>query len=215
MKPSTILICLAFLSLTVNAQNDKFTNAMLNGFEKAKQAKSLSEMQDLANYFERIAKAEKTQWTAWYYCAFYNLVVNFTDSVPDHKRKFTALAQSQIEEGLKVKPGESELLVLIIMSYFAEMAVDPMKGMELIGKVNESFDLAKSLNPSNPRIYLEQSEMIMNMPVEYGGGSEKALPILLIAKEKFDNFVLTDTLAPNWGKERSELLLAKCRDAQK
>jgi hypothetical protein len=215
MKPITILICFAFLTLTANAQNDKFTNAMISGFEKAKQAQTLTEMQDLANYFERIAKAEKNQWTAWYYSAFYKLVVCFTDSVKENKRKYTALAQTEIEEGLKLKPEESELLVLKIMAYFSEMALDPMKGMELIGKVYEGFDQAKSLNPSNPRIYLEQGEMVMNMPVQFGGGSEKAFPILLISKEKFDNFVLADTLAPNWGKERCELLLNKCKNSQK
>jgi hypothetical protein len=215
MKTITLFFCISILSPSTNAQNDKFTNAMLSGFEKAKQAQSLMEMQDLANYFERIAKAEQNKWTAWYYSAFYKLVVSFTDSIRENKKKYTALAQTEIEEGLKLKPEESELLVLKIMAYFSEMALDPMKGMDLIGKVYEGFDRAKSLNPSNPRIYLEQGEMVMNMPVQFGGGSEKALPILLISKEKFDNFVLADTLAPNWGKERCELLLNKCTNAIK
>jgi hypothetical protein len=210
MKKIFLFTVLSLSVLTVQSQSEKFTKAMLAAIEKSKTAVTTAEYQDLANSFERIARSEKDQWTPWYYAAFYNLVINFTDSTMENKEKYIALAQQQIEEGLKLKPEETELFVIRLMSLFAELAIDPMKGMNLMNEVYGLIEKGKSLNPENPRIYLENAEMVFNMPVEFGGGKEKALPILLQAKEKFDTFVPADALAPNWGKERCEMLLSQC-----
>jgi hypothetical protein len=208
MRTTFIFLALIISAFTVSAQSNKFTSAMLANLELSKKAQTIDEFQQLANNFARIALAEQSEWTAWYYAAFYNLVINFQDSDAERKIKYVTLTQQQIEAGLKVKPEESELIVLKVMSYYAEMAIDPMKGMTLFGEANALLDKAKSINPDNPRIYLEQAEAINGMPVEYGGGMEKARPILLLAKEKFDKFVPADQLAPDWGKDRCESLLA-------
>jgi len=180
---------------------------MLSNLELSKTAQNVEDYQQLANSFERIATAEQKEWTAWYYAAFYNLVINFQDSINDRKMKYITIAQQQIDKGLKLKPDETELMVLKVMSYYAEMAVDPMKGMTLSGEANALLDKAKSINPDNPRIYLEEAEAIHGMPVEFGGGFEKAKPLLLLASEKFSKFVPADPLAPDWGKDRCEMLL--------
>ena len=210
MKSIVVIFTMILSACPMHAQ-DKFTGAMLSNLEMSKNAATISEFQELANNFERIATAEQDEWTAWYYAAFYNLVINFQDSVNDRKMQYITMAEKQIEKGLKLKPEETELMVLQVMSYYAEMAVDPMKGMTLFGEANALLDKAKSMNPGNPRIYLEQAEAVYAMPVEFGGGKDKALPLLLLASEKFSNFVPADQLAPNWGKERCEKLLSDCR----
>lgn len=207
MKTTILIAAIVLSSFQLQAQNEKFTMAMMTNIEKSKTANAAPDYQDLANNFERIATAEKTEWTPWYYAAFYNLLLNFQEPDVSKKTKYLSLAQQQIESGLKINPEETELMVLKIMSYFGEMAIDPMKGMSLLGEANALIDRAKAINPGNPRIYLEQAEAVYNMPTEYGGGKDKAMPILLEAKEKFDTFVPSDQLVPNWGKDRCELLI--------
>jgi hypothetical protein len=215
MKTTALMAGILLSLITAQAQHgEKFTGAMLAALEQAESARTLENFQDLANRFARIAEAEKTEWTTWYYAAFYNLVINFQDSVPDRKEQFITLAQQQIETGLKLKPEETEFYVIKVMSYYAEMAVDPMKGMTLLGEANALLGQAKSINPDNPRIYLEEAEAIYHMPVEFGGGKDKALPLLLLAREKFDKFVPADQLAPNWGKDRCEQLIAGSAENQ-
>jgi hypothetical protein len=208
MKTTILIITVLFSTLAGKAQNEKFNQAMLANIEKSKTATTQADFQDLANNFERIASARKTEWTAWYYAAFYNLVLNFREPDMTKKMKYVTLAEEQIEAGLALKPEETELMVIRVMSYYAEMAIDPAKGMSLLGEANALIDKAKSINPDNPRIYMEQAEAINAMPAEFGGGVEKARPILLLAKEKFDKFVPADQLAPDWGKDRCELLLS-------
>jgi len=208
MKTQVFFAVLILSIITVDGQSNRFNKAMSDNLEKAKSARSLNDFQELANVFARIAEVEKNEWTPLYYAAFYNLVINFQDSVMERKEKYVALAQKQIESGLKIKPDETEFFVLRIMSYYAEMAIDPMKGMTLFGEANSLISEAKKINPGNPRIYLEEAEAVYSMPAEFGGGKEKALPILLLAKEKFDNFTLADPFSPDWGKDRCELLIS-------
>ncbi len=201
MKTTILLAGILLSMIPVKAQqNEKFTGAMLIALEQSKTAQTLEDFQDLANRFTRIAEAEMSEWTAWYYAAFYNLVLNFQETAPDRKERYISLAQQQIETGLKVKPEETEFLVIQVMSYYAEMAIDPTKGMTLFGEANALLSQAKSINPDNPRIYLEEAEAIYHMPAEFGGGKEKALPILLLAKEKFDKFVPADQLVSGLGE---------------
>lgn len=209
MKTTVFLAVIMLMPYRAQAQSEKFTRAMMASIEKSKTAGTAAEFQELANNFDRIATAEKSEWTPWYYAAFYNLVLNFQEPEASKKTKYLSLAQQQIESGLKINPEETELMVLKVMSFYGEMAIDPMKGMSLLGEVNALIDRAKAINPGNPRIYLEQAEAIYNMPVEFGGGKDKAMPILLVAKEKFDTFVPANQLAPNWGKDRCELLISK------
>jgi hypothetical protein len=209
MKTTILIAAIVLSSFQLQAQNEKFTSAMMATIEKSKTAATAADFQDLANNFERIATAEKTEWTPWYYAAFYNLVLNFQEPDVAKKTKYLSLARQQIESGLKINPDETELMVLKVMSYYGELAIDPTKGLSVLGEANGLIDRAKSINPGNPRIYLEQAEAIYNMPVEFGGGKDNAMPILLEAKEKFDTFVPADQLVPNWGKDRCDQLISK------
>jgi len=209
MKTTIFIAVIVLSSLQLRAQNEKFVKAMMANIEKGKTANTAADYQDLANNFERIATAEKSEWTPWYYAAFYNLVLNFQEPDASKKTKYLSLARQQIESGLKINPEETELMVLKVMSYYGELAIDPTKGISLLGEANALIDRAKAINPGNPRIYLEQAEAIYNMPVEFGGGKDNAMPILLVAKEKFDTFVPVNQLMPNWGKDRCELLISQ------
>jgi hypothetical protein len=204
----TILFALIVLSAaTAWGQDDKFTDAMLSVFERSASAQTLDEYQEAANSFARIAVAETNEWTPLYYAALNNLMISFMDVSADQKGKLISLAKSQIEAGLKLKPEETELMVLKVLSYYAQMALNPMDAMYMLGEVNALTDHAKSVNPDNPRIYLTQAEAAYNMPPEFGGGGEAARPLLMTAMEKFNSFVPEGPLSPNWGKERCEMLL--------
>lgn len=209
MKIMIILIASLVLVMPLCAQSDKYMKAMQYELEKAGKAKLSDEFQVTANNFARIATAEKTEWTAWYYAAFYNMLMNFNEQDVARRNGFISLAISQVNEGLKTKPHETELMVLRVMLYFAQMSLDPMTALSLMPEANAMLDEASLLDPDNPRIYLTRAEAIFNMPVEFGGGKDKARPVLLVAKEKFDKFVPANSISPVWGAERCAYLLSE------
>jgi hypothetical protein len=213
MKRIIVFALVVLTAVTAWGQNDKFTNAMLAVMQKSGEAQTFEEHQDVANSFARIAEAEKGEWAPLYYAALNNIIMSFMDIDPEQKEKLIALAESQVDAGLKLKPEESELMVLKILTYYGRMALSPMDAMYLIGDANTLTDRAKELAPDNPRIYLEQAEAIFNMPPQFGGGPEAAIPVLEEAMEKFDTFVPDGPLAPNWGRDRCEILLRQAEEA--
>jgi len=213
MKRIIVLVLIVLTAGAVRGQNDKFTNAMLAVLQKSGEAQTFEEHQDVANSFARIAEAEKGEWTPLYYAALNNLVMSFMDIDNGQKEKLMALAQSQIDAGLKLKPEESEFMVLQLLVYYGKMALNPMEAMQLLGKVSEVTEKALSIAPGNPRIYLEQAEARFNMPPEFGGGPGAAMPLLKEAMEKFDTFVPDSPLSPDWGRDRCEMLLKQAEEA--
>lgn len=208
VTPSEVLISITAI------QDDRFTTAMLSAIRKSDTAQTVEERQAVANQFARIAATEKNQWTPLYYAALNNLMMSFMDISSDQKEKLINLAQQQIEAGLKLKPEETELMVLKLLSYYGQMALNPMAAMNLMGEAAKLIERMKTLNPDNPRIYLEQAEATYNMPREFGGGPEAARPFLVTAMEKFNKFVPDGPLAPDWGKERCEQLLQQAGEGQ-
>ncbi len=54
-------------ALITNAQSDKYEAAMKKTLALFDSAKSTAQFQSVANSFERIGDAEKTQWLPYYY----------------------------------------------------------------------------------------------------------------------------------------------------
>jgi tetratricopeptide (TPR) repeat protein len=214
MKNVTFFSLFVFFFAFTNAQEDRYTQAMSANQEKGKAAQTTSDFLELANSYERIAVCEKNQWIAWYYAALYNLFANFNESNIAQRQRYIDQALKLTAEGIKVKSDESEFLVLKVLAYYSEMSIDQSKGMDLYPKTIELLDQAKSLNPDNPRIYLTQAEAVFGMPTAFGGGKDKAKPILMSAKERFDKYVPANQFSPNWGKERCEQLLGQCQGSK-
>jgi hypothetical protein len=207
MKRTILFAIIAVMAGTVHGQSEKFTSAMTAVLMKTAAVQTFDERQAVANSFARIAEAEKNEWTPLYYAALNNLVMSFMDISAEQKGKLITLAQKQIDAGLELRPEETELMVLKMLSYYGQMALNPMDAMTVMGEVSALTDLAKSINPGNPRIYLAEAEAVYNTPPEFGGGPEAARPLLTVAMEKFNNFVPVGLFAPDWGRDRCEMLL--------
>lgn len=207
MKNQLLLSIAILFTLSLSAQNEKFIDAM--NANKAKTPKTNMEFLDLAASYERIALAEKLEWTPWYYAAFNNINAFYEEKDVTKRKSLNDLILKQIEEGLKIKPIESELIVLKIMAYYGLMELDMANAGSLYLKTKELSELAKNLNGKNPRIYLMEAEAVINMPVEYGGGFGSAKPLLEKAKQLFSENSNKEQFEPDWGLVRCNLLLSQ------
>ena len=64
----TIIAAIALLAaVSVNAQSDKYADAMKKNLSMFDSAKTTLDYQNLSSAFERIGDAEKTQWLPYYY----------------------------------------------------------------------------------------------------------------------------------------------------
>ena len=196
--------------LMVQAQESPYEKAMQSAYNKLQQAQMADEFIDASNTFERISQNETAEWLPHYYVAYSNIVTSYSIEDAAQKEALLEKAQKHIDAALEKAPEESELHALQAFLYPSIIMIDPMtRGAEYIGKLYQSLDEAERLNPENPRIYFLRAVTLLNMPPEFGGGSEVAKPVFQKAKEKFDQFQPLLPFSPQWGKKETETELSK------
>jgi len=209
MKTSILILALILFS-GVGFANEAYQKAMSQSIEKLFQAKTVPEYVEVANQFERISQIEKAEWLPLYYASFAYIMISFQEAENTKKDQYLDQAQKYLDHAMAIAPNESELYMLQGFLYPSRINIDPInRGMLYMGKMNESLDKALALNPDNPRVYYLRATMNYHMPEAYGGGEANALPLFILADEKFSIFKPETEISPNWGKEMNDAELKK------
>jgi hypothetical protein len=83
------------------------------------------------------------------------------------------------------------------------IGVDQSRMMELGMQIAPLQSRALELGPKNPRVALIIGEGLVNTPVEYGGGADRARELIARAISLFGSDA-PGPLAPAWGREEAE-----------
>ena len=199
-------------ALLLNAQSEKYVGAMKKSIAELDSAHDADHLSELANNFERIADAEKTQWLPYYYAAYCQVMNAFM--IPD-KSKTDAIADKAadlIKKAETINGGEnSETCVIKSMIASSHMMVDPQSRYMTYGPESGiNISKAKSLDPTNPRpVYLEGQAKFYT-PEEYGGGKPQAKELFTKALQLFQQFKPASELHPTWGKGATNYFLSQC-----
>ena len=117
------IIC--FASLTF-AQSDKYASAMKANIALMDSMMVKGNDAELANNFERIGDAEKTQWLPYYYAAYCTVMQAYTEKDNSKKDAIADKAQQLIDKAEAILGKEnSETDVIKSMIATAHMMVDP------------------------------------------------------------------------------------------
>lgn len=205
---STLLFALFLLVTAAQAApgNDKFVEAMKASMSLLDSAKSVEDLQNVANRFERIANAEPKEWLPLYYTAFsYANMVWLMKPGPETDEVLNK-AQGFLDKAMEMKKADqSELWVLQGMIYSGRIGVDPqVRSMEFGPKSGMAVSKAKTINENNPRAWYMSAQNLLFTPKQFGGGKDKAIPMYETALQKFDSFTPESELHPTWGREACE-----------
>lgn len=197
----------------VFAQSSKYNDAMKAQIAKLATAYTNNGFPALANSFERIGEAEKTEWLPFYYAAYATVMSAFMEKDQSKVDAIAEKANTLISkaESLAGKPN-SELYVVKSMIATAKLQVDPQTRWMQYGKESaENIEKAKQADPTNPRpVYLEGQSKFFT-PEAFGGGKAIAKPILEKALAMFPDFKPAGELYPTWGKESVEYFISQCK----
>jgi hypothetical protein len=220
MKKMLFLLLLASVAATAFAQSDKYVKAMepkVAAFDTTRRADGL---QELANAFERIADAEKTQWLPYYYAALAQVTSGYFMSGPQggssgNAGKIDALAdkaETLLAKAEALQKDNSEIYVVKKMIATLRMTADPMNRYMTYGpQAQEALQTAKRLNPENPRVYLLEGQDKFYTPEQFGGSKTEAKKLFETAMQKFDSFKPESSIAPAWGKANTEYFLSQAK----
>ena len=158
MKRFLMISVISVISTLAFAQSEKFVKAMEALVPSVDTVRSPEGLNELANSFERIANAEKTQWLPFYYAALtrVNLAnLYFQLQKQDQIDLVLDKAEPLMNAALALEANNSELMLLKKMYNSGRMMADPMnRYMSYGADAARALEKARSLNPENPRVYL-------------------------------------------------------------
>jgi hypothetical protein len=192
-------------------QNKKFISVMEKNIHMMDTCKSAPSYQQVANSFERIANAEKKEWLPPYYVSLCHVFMA-TTVTGDKIDEYCDIADKFLNRADSLSPNNSEVYALRSLIFSQRIGVNPMlRGAKFGGKSTEMNTKSKQLDPSNPRPDLLQGQGKFYTPPQFGGGKDKALPLLEEALRKFKVFKPASSIAPTWGEERTKMMIEECK----
>jgi hypothetical protein len=205
------VIFLTFLcgALSIHAQSDRYVSAMKANLSLLDSAKTTQDYQTVANTFERIGDAEKTQWLPYYYAGLALVLSGWGD--PKLDKDVNSTRVNAICDKAEALEKNSEIYTIRNMAATQQMMVDPQTRWQTYGQTASQYlQKAIQLDPNNPRVYYLQGQSVFNTPVAFGGGKANAKPLFEKSVELFKQ-EQPKPLYPNWGKDQAEMMLAKCQ----
>ena len=204
---------IVFAQSTMAQENEKYIAAMQKNLTAIQAAsKEPASLLALANNFERIADAEKTQWLPYYYAAFCQVTYGFRETDKSKTDMIADKATDFINKANALSPKNSEISCIKSMIASCHMMVDPMtRYMQYGAESREELEAAKQQDPTNPRPDFLIGQGLKYTPEQFGGGCGTAKPLITESLTKFENFKLASPLHPNWGKEMATQIMNECK----
>lgn len=220
MKRIILFIAVYSMFTAGFAQSERYQKAMEQNIAALDTTRTPDAWKELANNFQRIADAEKTQWLPYYYAAMSHVMIGYnigsaaggmggfaekTDPEADQAEQLL----NKAEELGKVN---SEILCLRKMIATLRMMGDPMNRYQTQGPLAaEALEKAKSMNPANPRVYMLEAQDKFYTPEQFGGSKTEAKTLFEESKKLFESFKPESSLHPQWGKNQVEYFLSQLK----
>lgn len=206
-------ICLTFL--TSKAEDAKYMMVMERNISMIDSATTEATFTVAKNTFERIGNANPTEWLPLYYQAFCTIMIGMKQDSPAKMDEYYDKADAIINHADSISPDNSEIVVVQSWINSMKIGIDPMTRGQRLGMRSAMLtEKAIRLNPENPRAYFLKGSGMYYTPPNYGGGKDKALPVLEMAMEKFKAAKYENAIVPKWGEKQTADLLEKCKKAE-
>ena len=210
-----IIYLFSLLTIAAYSEDAKYMQAMEKNVGILDTASETSTFQNANNAFERIGMANQKEWLPQYYQSYCNLMIGIKLTDNNKKDEYFDQAQLFADRADSISPNNSEIILLQSFINSMKISIDPMtRGQKLGMKSAMLNSKAMELDKENPRVYLLKGSGLMYTPPQYGGGKEKALPVLEEAVAKFKTFKPASPIMPHWGEKRAIAVLEQCKKAE-
>jgi hypothetical protein len=212
MKNLLFSLLVVLNSLLSFAQDGKYNNVMQGIVTQLDSAINPSTIQSANNTLERVAMANPKEWLPQYYQAYCNIMLGMRQEENAKKDEYYDKAESVINHADSISPNNSEIYVMKAFVTSMKISVDPSTRGQKYGMLASTYILkAIDLDKENPRAYFLRGQGLIYTPAQFGGGPDKALPVLESAVEKFKTFKPASPIMPHWGEAKAKEALTHCK----
>jgi tetratricopeptide (TPR) repeat protein len=205
---SIITFCLFTIAMQAQTTNEKFVKAMEKALAGMDTLKTAEQWQESANAFERIALKEPKEWLPAYYVALgHDMAFNLTQDVI--KQELLAKrAEEFINAADALNPDNAEIYVLKSMVSGLFIRLNPMvNGRKYAPLASAQLEKALSLDPENPRAYMQKGLTLFFTPAQWGGDKVEGKRMFETASAKFAAFKAASSIHPVWGNRTNNMFL--------
>ncbi len=217
MKRQLLLVAGLVMTTAMFAQSEKYTKAMEQLVPAVDSTRTVDGLNELANSFQRIADAEKTQWLPYYYAAYANVTAAYVATMgqmgqADKTDPVADKAEALLNKADELSKNNSEIYIVRKMIATLRLMGDPMNRYMTYGPAaEEALAMAKKLNPENPRVTMLEGQDKLFTPEQYGGSKTEAKTLLEEAVKKFEAFKPESSIHPNWGLAQTKYFLSQAQ----
>lgn len=207
---SIITFCLCVMALQAQNTNEKFVKAMEKALSGMDTLHTAEQWLESSNTFERIALKEPKEWLPAYYVALgQTMAYNLMQSVDPMKQELLAKrAEEFINKADALNPDNSEIYVLKSMVSGLFIRINPMlNGQKYAPLASAQLEKALTLDPENPRAYMQKGMTLFFTPAQWGGDKEAGKVLMEKAAAKYEVFKPASSIHPSWGKKVNEAIL--------
>ena len=206
MKHLIIIVLLVITGITQAQTN--FEKGMTKAFELWEADKT----DEAQNMFERIAKAEPTEWLPNYYIAQINSLKSWYVKDEAVLKAQLDKAQEHLDIAMTKSENNAELLVMQGQVYTNWVAYDGATyGMKYAAKITELYTKAMELDPINPRAAFCKANWAMGSAKYFGQDTAPYCKEVEASIKLFDTFKSESDFHPKWGKEMAEHTVRDCK----
>jgi hypothetical protein len=213
---TTLSLLIVLIAFNCFAQDAKYMSAMEKNVATIDTAKDPATLQNAGNAFERISNANPKEWLPLYYQSYCILMSGMRETDNGKKDEMLDKAGLLANRADSLSKDNSEIYVLRSFINSMKISVDPMTRGQQLGMQSAMLTArAIELDKENPRAYLLKGSGLMYTPPQYGGGKDKAIPVLEESVAKYKSFRPKDKIAPHWGEARANQLLEQLKTETK
>ena len=214
-------VCLTFMTVTTAfSQSEKYISAMEAKVTMLDSVTTPDVLKEMANTFERIANAEKTQWLPFYYAAYCNVMAG-TFSLPQDGSfgdnsaitdPYADKAEALLNKAIEIAKGNTEIYCVQKMIHGLRMMGNAMARFMTEGPQAEAaLAKAKEANAGNPRIYILEAQDKFYTPEQFGGSKAEAKILFEKAQNLFETYKPESSIHPNWGLPTTKYFLSQLK----
>jgi len=218
MKKGFLMLLASCMMASAFAQSDKYMKPMGALLPAVDPTRRIVGLTDLANSFERIANAEKTQWLPFYYAALttINAAYSYSDGTFGDKTvvidPLADKAEDFLNKAEELSKDNSEIWVIRKIIASVRMMANPMARYQEYSPIaTAALETAKKLNPENPRVYLQEGQDLYFTPEQFGGDKQEAKKRFEQTVNKFGTWQPESAIHPNWGLGAAKYFLSQIK----
>ena len=163
---------------------------------------------DVRAEFEALAMADKHRARLERYRQYYLALADFRAGSIEREQGEVLLEQclSRLDKALDAAPDFVEGLALQAACAGNLISLQPQRTLELSTLSQRAIQLAKELEPDNPRAAFVEALSVLFTPQDFDGGAQAAQRLFEDAVRRFEDGPARDPLV-NWGRDEAYLWL--------